>query len=260
MCCGTFRPLLEVLVLDKIFSMLFIRICIRFTMMVKILSFITIALLMVGCSMRPPSAGAFMAAYQSRSDSSGTVLDGSFSGYAAFSPKSGTTADDSSRLDSWNEVVGYEWRINERVNIYHFIDHFEIGCGLEFMNPYVTMGFASNHFGVMGWTDWGVFGAFFKKPGMIRGGVSLMEQIALTPKMHIGLTQFASRTRAYYWAGDDEFREPYPYSFIEYGGGTYWMYEVKTRLRVNLEFRYSYDVTFKGHRLALDLDLLMGVK
>lgn len=240
--------------------MLFMRVCVRFVMMVKFLSLIAIALLMVGCSMRAPSAGAFMAAYQSRSDSSGTVLDGSFSGYLPFAPKSGNTHEDSVRLDSWNEVVKYEWILNERLNVFHFIDHFEIGIGLELMNPYVTMGFASDHFGVMGWTDWSAFGVFFDAPEMFRGGVSLIEQIAVTPKILIGLTQFASRTRAYYWAGDDEFREPYAYSFIEYGGGAYWMYEVKSQMRLGLEFRYSYDVTYKCHRLALDFDLLMGLK
>ena len=87
-----------------------------------------------------------------------------------------------------------------------------------------------------------------------------MEQISPTPRMYIGLIQFASRTRAYYWAGDDEFREPYLYSFIEYGGGAYLMYEIKSRLRASFEFRYSYDVTYKSHRLAFNLALLMGVK
>lgn len=226
----------------------------------KILLGIAVIFLMTGCTMRPPSAGAFMAAYHNLADSSRTMIGGSFSKYAALSPKPGETAEDSIRFSNWNYVVKHEWKIDGSFSFFHFINHFEIGCGFQFMNPYITLGFASEHFGVMGWTDWGLLGLFYKEPEAIRGGVSLMEQITPTPKMLIGLIQFASRTRAYYWAGDDNFREPYPYSFIEYGGGAYFIYKIKSRLHLGMEFKYSYDITYHAHRLAFNFNALWGFK
>lgn len=248
-------------------------------------------LLLVGCTMRPPPAGLFMASYQSQKDSSKFQTAASITKYVAIKPDSLTMAKAGYDVGDWNEVVEQDYAFDYTASISRFIGHWGIGLGIQFLDPYITTGFASNHFGVMGWTDWSVLGLCFGVPDFMVGGVSIMEQISPTPRLQLGLTQFASRTRAYYVAGTDDFfiytkdgepineseynscmaesadcerekvnglREPYSYRFIEYGIGAYMMYEINSLVRMGFEFKYSYDVTYKASRLAFSLNLLAG--
>jgi len=189
----------------------------------------------------------------------------------------------------WDEVVAEEWTVDYTASLYYFINHFEIGAGLQWMNPYVTVGFASDHFGLMGWTDWRIL-AGFKSVG---AGVNVIEQISPTPKMQLGLLQFISQSFGYYAAGDDwvtgykteyspegepmesidpscyedstgctwethkGIREAYPYGFREVGAGAYVLYSIQEKLRLGFEFRFSYDWTYKTNRLAFSFGLSM---
>ena len=203
-------------------------------------------LLLVGCSMRPLSAGAFMEAYQSVNDSSKTVVGLSVTGMRAFTSNSVEPKKDS----IGNHVYGVkdEGVIDVSVPVYHFINHFEIGGGIQFFTPFVSLGVAFEHFGVMGW---GTFAA---------GGISVMEQISPTEKMHVGLFQFASRSKSLVGCkeenGDCGESMGLSIDYFEFGGGTYFMYKTGFKWHLGAEFRYSYDIDYKANRFAFILNLL----
>ena len=245
--------------------------------------------LLAGCAMRPPSAGAFMSAYQNRDSMNGFLFESSISIYTASTSDSAMKTPENEHSTSvWEDVVENEWPFDFDLSIIRFIDHFGFGLGFQTFNPYVTLGAAFNHFGIMGWTDWRLIAVCAGEPEAFRGGISIMEQISPTKNMLVGLFQFASRTEAIYTAGggnhwvpykedgsyssscwdDDtdclwkkeksEFGEPYLYSFIEYGGGAYMRYKMNSVFGLGLEFRYSYDVTYKANRLAFTFSAFLG--
>ena len=217
----------------------------KFKRLIILLLGISLALLS-GCSMRPLSAGAFMEAYQSINDSSKTVVGLSVTGMRAFTSNSVEPKKDS----IGNHVYGVkdEGVIDVSVPVYHFIDHVAIGGGIQFFTPFVSLGVAFDHFGVMGW---GSFGA---------GGISVMEQISPTEKLHVGLFQFASRSKSLVGCKEDngDCGESMGLSidYFEFGGGTYFMYKTSFKWHLGAEFRYSYDIDYKANRFAFTLNLL----
>lgn len=256
--------------------------------LLKIVLGLSLALL-AGCTMRPPSSGAFMSAYHNRDSMGGFFFDASLTVYTASTSDSAIQAPENEHSTSvWEEIVETEWPFDFGMSLIRFIDHFGFGFGLQISNPYMTLGTAFEHFGIMGWTDWRLIGVCDGKPEWFRGGISVMEQISPTPALLVGLFQFASRSEALYTAGggdhwvpykeddsspiscwDDDtdcywkkeksdFGEPYYYGFIEYGGGTYVTYKVNKFWGLGLEFRYSYDVTYKANRLAFTMNLWLG--
>ena len=207
----------------------------------------TIALFVfAGCSMRPLSAGAFMEAYQSVNDSSKTVYGLSVTGMRAFVPNSVEEVKDS--IGHHEYGVKDEGVIDVSVPFFHFIDHFEIGGGFQFFTPFVSLGVAFEHFGVMGW---GTFAA---------GGISVMEQISPTEKMHVGLFQFASRSKSLVGCkeenGDCGESMGLSIDYFEFGGGTYFMYKTGFGMHLGFEFRYSHDITYKANRFAFAVNIL----
>lgn len=217
----------------------------KFKRLIILLLGISLALLS-SCSMRPLSAGAFMEAYQSVNDSSKTVVGLSVTGMRAFTSNSVEPKKDS----IGNHVYGVkdEGVIDVSVPVYHFIDHVAIGGGIQFFTPFVSLGVAFDHFGVMGW---GTFAA---------GGISVMEQISPTEKMHVGLFQFASRSKSLVGCKEDngDCGESMGLSidYFEFGGGTYFMYKTGFKWHLGAEFRYSYDIDYKANRFAFTLNLL----
>ena len=224
---------------------LFILKCMKINLL-KLFLWAFALLLLVGCSMRPLSAGAFMEAYQSVNDSSKTVVGVSITGVRGV-----TSNSENPKMDSiGNYVYGVkdEGVIDVSVPVYHFIDHFEIGGGFQFFTPFVSLGVAFEHFGVMGW---GTFAA---------GGISVMEQISPTEKMHVGLFQFASRSKSHVGCKEDngdcgEFFGV-TIDYFEFGGGTYLMYKTGFKLHWGAEFRYSYDIDNKANHFVFTLNLL----
>ena len=208
----------------------------------------TIALLaFAGCSMRPLSAGAFMEAYQSVNDTSKTVYGLSVTGMRAFVPNSVEEVKDS--IGHHEYGVKDEILLDFTVPVYHFISHFEIGGGLQYFTPYVSLGLASDHFGMMGW------GSF------IAGGISVMEQISPKTKMHIGLFQFASRSISFVGCKEKESTDCGEafgtfIKYFEFGGGTYFMYKTGFGMHLGFEFRYSHDITYKANRFAFAVNIL----
>lgn len=64
--------------------------------------------LLEGCTMRPPSASAFMSAYQAKKDSSGAACVFSLSKYVAFTPDSATMEKAGYEREYWDDVVAKE--------------------------------------------------------------------------------------------------------------------------------------------------------
>ncbi len=220
----------------------------KFKRLIILLLGISLALLS-SCSMRPLSAGAFMEAYQSVNDSSKTVFGISVTGMRGFTSNSDEpvkATKDSINKDDYG--VKDEVLIDVTVPVYRFINHFAIGGGFQFFTPFVSLGVAFDHFGIMGW---GSLGA---------GGISVMEQISPTEKLHLGLFQFASRTSSYAGckAVDGDCGEAFGVAiyYFEFGGGTYFMYKTGFKWHLGAEFRYSYDIDYKAHRFAFTLNLL----
>lgn len=215
----------------------------------KVFLCVQFLLLLVGCSMRPLSAGAFMETYQSVNESSKipskTAVGLSVTGMRGFTSSSDDSATDSASYPTYG--VKDEVLIDVSVPIYHFIDHFEIGGGLQYFTPFVSLGFAFDHFGMMGW---GSFAA---------GGISVMEQILPTNKLHVGLFQFASRTWGYAGCKENDGCGEFfgvAIDYFEFGGGTYLMYRTDWNLHWGAEFRYSYDIDYKANRFAFVLNFL----
>lgn len=246
--------------------------------------------LLAGCTMRPPSAGAFMSAYQNRDSMNGFYFDGSLNIYKASTSDSAMKTPENEHSTSvWEDVVENEWPFDFDLSIIRFIDHFGFGLGFQNFNPYLTLGAAFDHFGIMGWTSWRLIAVCAGEPEAFRGGISVMEQISPTKNMLVGLFQFASRTEAIYTAGGGDYWIPHKkeddsyssscweddtdcywikgtsddggftyYGFIEYGGGAYMRYKMNSVFGLGLEFKYSYDVTYKAKRLAFTFSAFLG--
>ena len=246
--------------------------------------------LLAGCAMRPPSAGAFMSAYQNRDSMNGFLFESSISIYTASTSDSAMKTPENEHSTSvWEDVVEKEWPLDLGMSFFRFIDHFGFGLGFQTFNPYLTLGTAFEHFGIMGWTDWRLIAVCAGEPEACRGGISVMEQISPTPSLIVGLFQFASRSNAIYVVGGGDVWVPYKedddtnssscwdddtgchwkkeksdsgefyyYGFIEYGGGVYVMQKLSSIFGWGLEFKYSYDVTYKANRLAFTFNAFLG--
>ena len=251
---------------------------------------VTAVALLAGCTMRPPSAGAFMSAYQNRDSMNGFLFESSISIYTASTSDSAVTTPENEHSTSvWEDVVENEWPFDFGMSFMRFIDHVGFGLGFQTFNPYLTLGAAFEHFGIMGWTDWRLIAVCAGEPGALRGGISVMEQISPTKNMLVGLFQFASRSEALYSVGDGDYWIPHKkeddsyssscweddtdcywikgtskdggftyYGFIEYGGGAYMRYKMNSVFGLGLEFKYSYDVTYKAKRLAFTFSAFLG--
>lgn len=224
-----------------------------------------VLLFVVGCApMRPPSVSAFMDAYQGCSDSSRNAGSLSVTKYLAFSSDSARYVQSENDSSAIVNILDRELAFSFEFNYYHFFKHFELGVGLQIINPYFTMGFASDHFGAMAWTDFTLFNVFYNEMGKTNWGVSVAEQFPLSSWFRLGLIQFVSRTRISWEDLDsidpdgriDREHSAKRADFTEFGGGTYFTYETGFGLRWGLEFRYSYDITYKANRFAFTLNLL----
>lgn len=227
--------------------------------LLKVLLSLAVLLFVVGCApMRSPSVSAFMEAYQVSSDTSRNVGSISVTKHLAFSSDSAIYVQSEHDSNALVNILDREGTFNFDINYYHFFKHFELGAGLQTINPYFTMGFASDYFGVMAWTDFTLFNVFNKDREKINWGVSAAEQFLLSSWFRLGLIQFVSRTRNYW---DDPYAIDRNTSaersdFTEFGGGTYFTYETGFGLRWGFEFRYSYDITYKANRFAFTFNLL----
>ena len=218
------------------------------------------ALVMVGCSVaiiHPPSAATFM----EKSDEN-FVADASVSAFF------GDLVDDEShvnyvadgvkeveRSEGWHDEWYYknkEWPIGANFSIQRNKGYFKYGLGFDFLTPYVQVGFASDYFGVMGWSNLWLWQLekVAHKYFQWGGGVSIIEQLPIGDNFRIGLTQHLSRNgreanTAQHGAMVIGMGRSAPVFYDEIGCGGYISFIPNESLRVGIEFRYGRDLTYK---------------
>lgn len=208
------------------------------------------ALVLSGCNtmlVHPPSASAFM-----ENDSDGFVRDASVSGTAGiigydFFPKQYVKK-------TINEEYNYrdeESPIEAMVSFQRRYGYFKYGFGFDLLSPYIQMGFVSDYFGVMGWSNlclW-QFEKVEHEYFQWAGGISLIEQWPISDDVRIGLTQHLSRNgresiaHGIYDMGFS-IPTPTPIFYDEIGGGAYVSFRVGNRKNVGIEFRFGRDLTY----------------
>ena len=219
-----------------------------------------VAMMLAGCSVaiiHPPSAATFM-----------EKSDGNFVANASVSAFFGDLVDDElyvnyvadgvkevERSDDWHDEWYYknkEWPIGANFSIQKNKGYFKYGFGFDFLTPYVQAGFASEYFGVMGWSNLWVWQLEKVEHAYLQwgGGVSLIEQLPIGDNFRIGLTQHLSRNgreanTAQHGAMVIGMGRSAPVFYDEIGCGGYISFIPNESLRVGIEFRYGRDLTYK---------------
>ena len=211
---------------------------------------LVVATLLTGCNtmlVHPPSASAFM-----ENDRDGFVRDASISATVGgvaydFIPKKYVKRE-------VNEEYSYreeESPVEVAVSFQRRYGYFKYGFGFDLLSPYIQVGFVSDYFGVMGWSNlclW-QFEKVEHKYFQWAGGVSVIEQLPIGNGVRIGLTQHLSRNgreniaHGIYDMGFS-IPTPTPIFYDEIGGGAYVSFGVGTGTNVGIEFRLGRDLTY----------------
>lgn len=215
-----------------------------------------LALLFSGCSIstiHPPSASAFMEISEKP-----TLYNASVSGMGgSFNNTSGPVLYETDKVlkrhrsDYKWEYRDIEWNFEFNASMLKKKGYFRYGFGLDFTTPFVQAGFASDYFGLMGWSNLCLWQlekyeyAYFQWGG----GISLIEQLPIGDNFRMGLTQHLSRNgREAVKRVNGEFDftpTAAPVFYDEVGGGGYISFVPGDSTRVGIEFRYGYDLTYK---------------
>jgi len=211
------------------------------------------ALVLSGCNtmlVHPPSASAFM-----ENDSDGFVRDAS--GSITAGTLYWTTKFESKKEVKKIEHEDYTYEnaespIEVGVSFQRRYGYFKYGFGFDLLSPYIQMGFVSDYFGVMGWSNlclW-QFEKVEHKYFQWAGGISLIEQLPVSENVRIGLTQHLSRNgRENVTYGDAAggvfgIPLPTPIFYDEFGGGVYVSLGVGNGQNIGVEFRFGRDLTY----------------
>ena len=144
-----------------------------------------------------------------------------------------------------------EWFFQASFDVQKQIGNFKIGGGMDWSTPFLQAGFISDYFGVMGWSNLGLWQlekcehAYFQWGG----GITIIEQLPFASrKLRVGLTQHLSRNgreayryEYYKW----QLGNPAPVFYDEIGAGGYIAWHAGKRIALGLEFRYGRDLTYK---------------
>ena len=159
------------------------------------------------------------------------------------------------RSDDWHDEWYYknkEWPIGANFSIQKNKGYFKYGFGFDFLTPYVQAGFASDYFGVMGWSNLWVWQLEKVEHAYLQwgGGVSIIEQLPIGDNFRIGLTQHLSRNgreanTAQLGAMVVGRGRSAPVFYDEIGCGGYISFIPNESLRIGVEFRYGRDLTYK---------------
>ena len=223
---------------------------------------------LVGCATRPPSAVIFMTSPK-QSDSQNSAAPKS-SVLGGVSITGLTTVNAEKTGDVIKETpyeIHKEWNFNLNVQGGSRYGYFAYGFGLQMTYPYGYIGFASDHFGTMVWSnifpllalfegkDDEDYGYYAENKGF---GVSLIEQIELNNGMKVGLTQHFSRTVAAYTEHGGGFPANWPSSFYfyEFGGGGYLSIPVEAKT-IGIEASISRNYTYKAYQFSLMVDYII---
>ena len=209
---------------------------------------LTVALCLCGCAVHPPSAAAFM-----EKGDGDSQLNVTISGVFGTTGKNKLVSYDNvkraSLRDEDEDYNNLEWKVQSTFDFQKQLKNFKFGLGLDWLSPYFQMGFVSDYFGVLGWSNICLWR--FEKieyAGGWGGGVTIIEQLPFYfRKLRVGLTQHISRNgrEAYKNKFGELSASPAPVFYDEIGGGMYVASIVGKRLGMGLEFRYGRDMTYK---------------
>ena len=213
---------------------------------------IALALVLSGCSLsiiHPPSAAAFMEKGDGDLQKNLTVSYVKGSLGEALNPYKKVKSEP--LTDDEHYYSDTEWFFQASFDVQKQIGNFKIGGGVDWLTPFLQAGFISDYFGVMGWSNLGLWQlekcehAYFQWGG----GITIIEQLPLlSRRLRLGLTQHVSRNgREAYKYKYDEWGPGYsaPVFYDEIGAGAYVAGIVGQRLGMGLEFRYGRDLTYK---------------
>ena len=131
------------------------------------------------------------------------------------------------------------------------IGNFKIGGGFDWITPYFQVGFVSDYFGVMGWSNMCLWQLEKYEHADFQwgGGITVIEQIPISShQFRIGLTQHISRNgREGFLAEDGAMfnHSSAPVFYDEVGAGGYIAVRASKRLAFGIEIRYGRDLTYK---------------
>ena len=113
---------------------------------------LAVALVFSGCAIHPPSAAAFMEKGDgdlqknvSVSGVWGTKGDGYYESYEKIKRNPLPNED-----YSYNDM---EWNFQASFDVQEQFGNLKFGFGLDWITPFVELGFVSDYFGVMGWSN-----------------------------------------------------------------------------------------------------------
>lgn len=215
--------------------------------------------LLAGCTTRQPSAAIFMTEKLPPASQDSSALRDSTSSNGV----GGASLIGLINLKDDTYEINKEWNVNIAVQCGYRYGYFAYGFGLQLLNPYAYIGFASHHLGVMAWSNIYPLMKEAVSPQDVEYkvydesmgyGTLLVEQFDLSNGKKIGLTQHISRTAAAYMSRGGGFPATWPsvMHYYEFGGGGYMTIPFQERA-LGIELRYSRMHTYKAHQLSLVL-------
>ena len=212
---------------------------------------LAIVLVLSGCSLsiiHPPSAAAFMEKGDGDLQKNLTVSYVKGSLGETLTPYKKVKSEP--LTDDEHYYSNTEWFFQASFDVQKQIGNFKIGGGVDWVTPFLQAGFISDYFGVMGWSNLGLWQlekcehVYFQWGG----GITIIEQLPLlSRRLRLGLTQHISRNgrEAYQNKIGELSATPAPVFYDEIGAGAYIAGIVGKRLGMGLEFRYGRDLTYK---------------
>jgi len=221
--------------------------------MTRMLPLLILGIVLAGCSsiMRPPPAAAFMDTYGQKQATNAVAL----SGYA------GNLENSVEEKNSDEDIRHKEWWTDAHFAHYISDSYYSFGIGLQSLTGFVQGGLVSPYFGLNAWSNinavWTpLFTGERNFMTQYSGGAMAIEQIPLSEKWAIGVTQHIARNGREVYEHDDldPIDTPTPKFYNEFGGGLYVRYKTKST-RIALEFRYGRDFSEDRNRFALTIDI-----
>ena len=228
------------------------------------ISFVLVCLIfLVGCATHPPSAVAFMTT-KKQTSSQDTLKTNVQVGISLL-----TLGSINVEQTSNNHSLDDELNVNLTIQASLRYGYLAYGLGVQSECLFGYVGFASEHFGTMLWSNIFSLMSLFEKLGdknsnlfsqNMAFGASVIEQFKVGKETTVGLTQHISRTLAPFEenGGDFDFTSSRFGSsyYYEFGGGLYFSFPLSNQT-VGIETRYSRNYTYKADQLSLMVDFII---
>ena len=203
-------------------------------------------LLYAGCSNHPPSAAQFM-----------NMKNKSFGFGSGGTLRTGNLYDGKCNNYDHNDYFCVEEARDLDFAFFYRIHYGVFGLSLENFTPNLHAGFLSQYVGLQGWawTGMGAVEERYGRGGSFYGGVMLIEELPITEKLSVGISEHISRNvykvdenlgGLSFWSAD---------AFGEYGVGAYVSF-----WGASLEYRYGREIGKSNNRFYFTLNYLFGLK